>query len=167
LPADPLRLVLATNVLLAGLVSKSSASQKVVDSLASRKTIPLVSPPVLAEYRAVLLHPEIAKRFGNLTARRVELALHRLRYVGDEFDTTRVRFELARDPRDAMFVELAIVGQATHLITMDGDLLSLPTNPHRCGKTLPTTPPAAHRANPAILHRTAWTNPGLLATTMR
>jgi predicted nucleic acid-binding protein len=38
-----------------------------------------------------------------------------------------VRFELERDPRDAMFVELAIAGEATHLITMDANLLSLPT----------------------------------------
>jgi uncharacterized protein len=124
---DPLRLVLDTNVLLAGLVSKSSASQKIVDSLQARKTIPLVSPPVLAEYRAVLLHPAILGRFENLTPRRVELALHRLRYFGDEYRTVRVRFELERDPRDAMFVELAIAGEATHLITMDADLLSLRT----------------------------------------
>jgi putative PIN family toxin of toxin-antitoxin system len=131
---DPLRLVLDTNVLLAGLVSKSSASQKVVDSLQARKAIPLVSPPVLAEYRAVLLHPAIAARFANLTQRRVELALHRLRYVGDEYRTPRVKFELERDPRDAMFVELAIAGEATHLITMDADLLSLPTTRTDAGK---------------------------------
>jgi uncharacterized protein len=134
LPADLLRLVLDTNVLLAGLVSKSSASQKVVDLLQARKVIPLLSPPVLAEYRAVLLHTAIAARFPNLTPRRVELALHRLRYIGDEYPTVRVKFELQRDPQDAMFVELAIAGQATHLITMDPDLLSLPTARTDAGK---------------------------------
>src|SRR5262249_11838655 len=130
----PFRLVLDTNVLLAGLVSKASASQKVVDSLQARKAIPLVSPPVLAEYRAVLLHPAIIARFAHLTPRRVELALHRLRYVGDECRTGRVKFELDRDPRDAMFIELAIAGEATHLITMDLDLLSLPTARTDAGK---------------------------------
>jgi putative PIN family toxin of toxin-antitoxin system len=75
LPAAPLRLVLDTNVLLAGLVSQSSASEQVVDSLQARKAVPLLSPPVLAEYRAVLLHPAIAAKFANLTPRRVELAL--------------------------------------------------------------------------------------------
>lgn len=132
--ADPLRLVLDTNVLLAGLVSKSSASQKVVDSLQKRKAIPLLSPPVLAEYRTILLHPAIAARFANLTPRRVELAIHRLRYVGDEYRDLRVKFELQRDPRDAMFVELAITGEATHLITMDPDLLTLPTARTDAGK---------------------------------
>jgi putative PIN family toxin of toxin-antitoxin system len=133
-PTDTLRLVLDTNVLLAGLVSKSSASQKVVDSLHSRKAIPLLSPPVLAEYRAVLLHPAITAKFANLTLRRAELALHRLRYVGDEYRTIRVNFELERDPRDAMFVELAIAGEATHLVTMDPDLLTLPAARTDAGK---------------------------------
>lgn len=127
MPTVALRLVLDTNVLLAGLVSKSSASQKVVDSLQARTAIPLVSPPVLAEYRAVLLHPAIAAKFPNLTPRRVGLALHRLRFVGDEYRTIRARFELERDPRDAMFVELAIAGDATHIVSMDADLLTLPT----------------------------------------
>jgi len=40
-PAQPLGLVLDNTVLLAGLVSKSSASEKVVDSLQVRKAIPL------------------------------------------------------------------------------------------------------------------------------
>jgi putative PIN family toxin of toxin-antitoxin system len=126
--------VLDTNVLLAGLVSKSLASQKVVDALQARKGIPLLSPPVIAEYRAVLLHPAITAKFAGLTARRVELAIHRLRYVGDVYRQVRVKFEFERDPRDAMFVELAIAAEATHLITMDPDLLSLPTARTSAGK---------------------------------
>jgi predicted nucleic acid-binding protein len=38
-----------------------------------------------------------------------------------------VKFDFERDPRDAKFTELAIAGAATHLITLDRDLLSLPT----------------------------------------
>jgi len=82
-PDFPLRLVLDTNVLLAGLVSSTSASQRIVDALTARRAVPLISPPVIAEYRAVLLHPQVLDRFENLTARRVALALHRLRYVSD------------------------------------------------------------------------------------
>ena len=132
--SNPIRLVLDTNVVLAGLVSKSSASQKVVDSLQSRKAIPLLSPPVLSEYRTILLHPGIVARFPLLTPRRVELALRRLRYIGDEYRTIRAKFEFQRDPRDAMFIELAIEGEATHLVTMDPDLLSLPAARTDAGK---------------------------------
>ena len=128
MPATPLRLVLDTNVLLAGLVSgESSASRKVVDALEARKAVPLLSSTVLAEYRAVLLHPAIAARFQNLTPERVGLILYRLRYIADEYNAIRARFEFPRDPRDAPFVELAIAGSATHIVTLDPDLLSLPT----------------------------------------
>ena len=83
----------------------------------------------MSEYRAVLLNPAILARFSNLTPRRVAFALHRLRYVADEYRTIRVNFEFPRDPRDAMFIELAIAGSATHIVTLDPDLLSLPTAP--------------------------------------
>jgi putative PIN family toxin of toxin-antitoxin system len=122
----PFRVVLDTNVLLAGLVSDSSASQRVVDALMDRKAIPLSSPPVRAEYKAVLLHPAITTRFPELTPRRVAMALHKFRYVAEEIAIGRVKFEFPRDPRDAMFLELAIAGRATHIVTLDPDLLSLP-----------------------------------------
>ncbi len=120
------RVVLDTNVLLAGLVSESSLSQKVVDALQDRRLIPLLSLSVIAEYRAVLFSPAIRNRFESLTTARVELALQRLRYIGETVSTVGVRFEFRRDPRDAKFIELAIAGAATYIITLDADLLSLP-----------------------------------------
>jgi putative PIN family toxin of toxin-antitoxin system len=120
------RVVLDMNVLLAGLVSESSASQRSVDLLMDRRAVPLISPLVMAEYQAILLHADIAARFPNLTPRRVAMALHRLRYVADEYQTSRVKFEFPRDPKDARFIELAIAGSATHVVTLDPDLLSLP-----------------------------------------
>lgn len=129
-----LRLVLDTNVLLAGLASESSASQRVVDGLQARRAIPLLSRAVLDEYRAVLLHEAVAARFPGLTPRRVVIALQRLRFVGDEYQNVRVKFDFPRDPRDAKFIELAIVGNATHIVTLDADLLSLPTTRNDAGK---------------------------------
>ena len=120
--------------MLAGLVSESSASQKVVDALQARKAIPLISPPVMAEYRAVLFHPDILARFANLTPKRVSMALYLLRYVADEYRTIRVRFDFPRDPRDARFIELALAGAATHIVTLDPDLLSLATTRTDAGK---------------------------------
>ena len=124
--AAPLRLVLDTNVLLAGLVSESSASQRVVDGLQARRGIPLLSRAVMNEYRTMLLHPEIVARFPGFTTRRVAVALQRLRFIGDFCGNVRARFEFPRDPRDAKFIELAIAGNATHLVTLDADLLSSP-----------------------------------------
>jgi putative PIN family toxin of toxin-antitoxin system len=146
-----LRLVLDTNVLLAGLTSESSASQRIVDGLQSRRAVPLVSREVLAEYRAVLLHPEIISRFEHLNAKRVLLALERLRFVADVYSDLRVKFSFPRDPRDAKFIELAIAGEATHIITLDRDLLSLPASRTDAGKRFRQRLPKIHVLRPAEL----------------
>lgn len=153
MPATSFRLVVDTNVLLAGLASESSASQKVVDALRERRAIPLLSPSVLSEYRAVLTHPAILNRFPYLTPRRVAVALSRLSYIGEEFGISRVRFALPRDPTDAMFIELAIVGNATHLVTLDHDLLSLATSSTDTSRRLHQRSPKLRIVRPADLLR--------------
>jgi predicted nucleic acid-binding protein len=56
----------------------------------------------------------------------VETAIARLRFRGDYLRRVTERFHYPRDPLDAKFIELAIAGRATHLITHDADLLDLP-----------------------------------------
>jgi uncharacterized protein len=120
------RVVLDTNVLLRGVLNARSAAGRLVDACDSREFLLLLSRPLLAEYRAVLAHPEIVSRHPELTLERVELVLKRLRYVGDIL-SCHSRFEFARDPKDEKLIELAIDGRATHIVTADNDLLSLPT----------------------------------------
>jgi predicted nucleic acid-binding protein len=79
----------------------------------------------MAEYRSVLTDPYIVERYPELTNEKVEIALRRLRYVGDVIRPT-AEFHYPRDPKDQMFVELAISGRATHIVSADKDLLSLP-----------------------------------------
>jgi predicted nucleic acid-binding protein len=50
-----------------------------------------------------------------------------MRFFGELVNLGKTQFEFPRDPKDAKFVELAIAGDATHIITGDKDLLSLPT----------------------------------------
>jgi uncharacterized protein len=120
------RVVLDTNVLLRGMLNARSAAGRVVDACDSREFLLLLSRSLLAEYRTVLTHPEIASRHPELTSERVELVLRRLRYVGDIL-RCHSHFEFARDPKDEKLIELAIEGRATHIVTADNDLLSLPS----------------------------------------
>ena len=105
----------------------------------------------MAEYRAVLSHPDVLARFANLTPKRVSMALYLLRYVADEYRTIRVRFEFPRDPRDARFIELALAGAATHIVTLDPDLLSLVTTRTDAGKRFRQRLPGVEVLRPGAL----------------
>lgn len=123
---SPLRVILDTNVMLRGLVSSTSAAAEVLASADDRQFITLLSRPVIAEYREILLGEELTRRFPSLTRKRVETAIARLRFRGEYLRRVTERFHYPRDPLDAKFIELAIAGRATHLVTHDSDLLDLP-----------------------------------------
>jgi putative PIN family toxin of toxin-antitoxin system len=117
-------LVLDTNTLLRGFMYETGASGKVLRACKARRVITLLSKPVLAEYCEILSDPELVGDDPQ-SAPAVEDLLEALRFVGEYLPTVRPRFELPRDPDDAIFIELAIAGSATHIITHDKDLLQL------------------------------------------
>jgi len=102
-----------------------SAAGRVVRICDERVVRLLLSKPVLSEYRDVLTDPEIVERYPELTTEKVEVALRRFRYFGDIVRSQTIKFDYPRDPKDEKFIELAIAGNATHIVTADKDLLSL------------------------------------------
>ena len=81
----------------------------------------LVSVATLAELHEVLLR----QRFDRYV--KEEERLDFLRELVRESELVEVTAEVAvcRDPNDDKFLELAVSGAATHIITGDDDLLSL------------------------------------------
>jgi putative PIN family toxin of toxin-antitoxin system len=130
----PFRIVLDTNTLLRGLVTSSSAAAKVRRAAEQRAFIPLLSKPVLDEYRAVLTDDALIHRFPEITPELVEITIRRLRFIGDYLRSPTVRFEYSRDTRDQKFIELAIGLKATHILSSDQDLLSLSHSEKDAGK---------------------------------
>ena len=124
MPGD-YRVVLDTNILLRGLINMRSDAGRVVEACDRRAVVLLLSRAVLAEYRAILTDPRIVTRYPELSEEKVGIALRRLRYVADTFRRVPVKFQYPRDPKDEAFIELAIAGHATHLVTADDDMLSL------------------------------------------
>jgi putative PIN family toxin of toxin-antitoxin system len=119
------RIVLDTNALLRALADPVSPAGKLLHLVESRLVMLLLSKPVLREYRAVLNELSIRVRHAAVTPAIVEAQLKRLLYFGEYYPAPRARFCYPRDPRDEPFIELAIAGGATHLISYDLDLLSL------------------------------------------
>lgn len=71
----------------------------------------------------------------ELNGDKIQALLRKLRYFGDyHHRRIRVSFPFARDPTDAKLIELAIESHATHIVTYDADLLSLPGSPGDAGK---------------------------------
>ncbi|MGO8692026.1 MAG: putative toxin-antitoxin system toxin component, PIN family [Thermoguttaceae bacterium] len=119
-----LRVVFDTNVVISAMLLPLSVPRQAIDR-AMREGRPLISAATIAELDAVIHLPKFDQ------------------YLSDEerteFLTTLVHeAELVivvetvtdcRDPRDNKFLELAVSGRATHIVSGDSDLLVL--NPFR------------------------------------
>ena len=111
----------------------------------------LLSRAVLREYRDVLGRDELTRQHPAITPEVVELVIERLRYFADVINPVRARFRYQRDPDDECFIELAISGAATHIVTHDNDLLSLPNEHSDVGKRFRQRLPAVRVCTPLTL----------------
>jgi len=104
--------------------SKGSAFrcyQHVTDS-----AIPLLaSPDTLDELRNVLERPELQRKLPGITPTRVNALMHHLAELVVLVSPVPDRFQFPPDPKDEPYINLAIEGQAAHLVTRDRALLRL------------------------------------------
>jgi putative PIN family toxin of toxin-antitoxin system len=134
LPPTPYRVVLDTNILVRGFINVESASGRILKACQQRRVVPLLSRALLHEYCEILGDPDLRDRYPVLEEPDVAVALKRLNYVSDWFPSVSARFHYLRDPKDSPLIELAIVGDGTHLISMDRDLLALPAGRDEAAK---------------------------------
>jgi putative PIN family toxin of toxin-antitoxin system len=113
-----LRIVLDTDVLVAGITSSEGASRQVVLAVLDMQVRLLISTPLMIEYEAVLTRPHHLARWGLKTDEILELL--------DEFARicTPVAFDYrwrptGADDDDEMVVETAINGQADIVATFN------------------------------------------------
>jgi putative PIN family toxin of toxin-antitoxin system len=123
-----------TNVLLRGLRDENSAAGRLLIAVLQRRILILANKPVLGEYRRVAESLLKVGRFSALTPRRINATLEQIKYFCEYVQLSPARFHFPRDPGDAKFIELAIAGRATHIISFDNDLLSLATDQSDAGK---------------------------------
>jgi uncharacterized protein len=119
-----LRCVFDTNVLVSALLKPESKPRQALE-VAVRRGKVLLSFATLAELNEVLTRQWL-RQFVSEEIVRSFLAGLTLDAELVEVDT---RIVACRDPRDDKFLELAVSGRATHIVTGDSDLLTL--NPFR------------------------------------
>jgi len=114
------RLVVDANVVVRGVLSSTGASALLLTALRRRQCALISSRGHLDEIHRVLSRPRFARRYG-VTPRRRRRLLARL-YTLSVFVQPVGRLTLCRDPRDNYLIELALLEQATHLVSEDKDL---------------------------------------------
>lgn len=115
-----LRTVIDTGVVVSALLLPRSVPRQAFDAAAARGPL-LVSDETISELDDVLRRPKLDKYFSE--TRRLEFlaALVREAEVIDIVDAVTD----CRDPKDNKFLELALNGRGSHIVTGDSDLLVL------------------------------------------
>ena len=124
--SDPVRprLVIDTNVFVSGLISESGPPARILHAIQKRRVIHLVSDPIVEEYLRVLEYPRI-RRFRKITDAFVADIAAYLVYQTERVELVST-IKRSQDPDDAVFLETAVDGRATLLVTGDkADLLAL------------------------------------------
>jgi uncharacterized protein len=115
-----LRVVFDTNVVVSAMLLPHSAPRRAFDRV-MQVGCPLISAATMSELDEVIHRPRFDKYL--LEEERIEF-LTALVHEAELVDVVAVVRD-CRDPRDNKFLELAVSGRATHLVTGDSDLLVL------------------------------------------
>ena len=119
-----MRVVFDTNVLVSALLLPDSTPRLAL-SLAIEKGVVLLSFSTLAEIYDVLNRKRFRRYIDEEDIRTFVAALTRQSQWVDVGE----RITMCRDAKDDKFLEVAVSGRATHIVTGDSDLLAL--NPFR------------------------------------
>lgn len=119
-----LRTVFDTNVIVSALLLPGSTPRQALNRALSHGEV-LLSDAVQTEIFAVLHRKRFQRYINHEDIRLFLVAFTR----AAELITVDVNLAVCRDHKDDKFLELAVSGRATHLVTGDSDLLTL--NPFR------------------------------------
>jgi hypothetical protein len=119
----PPRLVIDTNVFVSGLISGAGSPARILRAVRDKRAVHLVSDAIVEEYLRVLDYPRIRK-FNNISDAFVADIAAYLVYQTERVEL-QSRIKMSPDPADDVFLNTAVDGRATLLITGDKmDLLA-------------------------------------------
>jgi len=115
-----MRLVFDTNVLISAILAPNSLPANIL-TWGEKNGVILYSDATLIELLSVFQRPKFAKYIESEDINSLSLRVRRSWYCVPILK----RIKLCRDPKDDKFLELALNGEASYLITGDTDLLVL------------------------------------------
>lgn len=118
-----MKAVLDTNILVSGVIRPQGNTGLLLQRLRRRDFTALISRATLSELATVLHRPRLRTKY-NLTDRRIRAVL-RVVVLRSELLYPQREIRICRDPKDDIFLEIAVEGKADAIITGDADLLAL------------------------------------------
>lgn len=107
-----LLIVLDTNVLVSGMLSKKGPPGKILDLILSNQIQVAYDPRIINEYQEVLVRPEL-----KLDANKVNTIVNQIELSGKFIEPNKLSTKGYSDPDDIMFAEVFITSNAEALIT--------------------------------------------------
>jgi putative PIN family toxin of toxin-antitoxin system len=127
MPDELPRAVFDCNVFLQGAANPRSPARSYLRLFFDGEIFLFVSEPILREVREALSRPAICLKFPRLTDRLVNALLLKIENRAILIKNIPEEFQYERDPKDEPYVNLALVANASHLVSQDKDLLDLMT----------------------------------------
>lgn len=119
------RVVIDTNVIVSGILSRKGAPAEVLNAWRERRFLLLSSSDIVAEVRTVMKYPRIRHKY-NISDDEIEQTISLLEHdallvAGD----SNVAGSVPDDPKDEMFLACALDGQADVVVSGDHHVLDL------------------------------------------
>lgn len=119
------RVVFDCNVFVQGIANRISPARKALRLFFDGVVSLFVSEEILREVRDVLGRPEVRRKLPAINDRLVNALLAKLEAKAILTTNIPEEYRYERDPDDEMYINLAIVANATYLVSKDDDLLDL------------------------------------------
>lgn len=127
MPDESPRVIFDCNIFLQGATNRRSPARSCLRLFFDDAISLFVSESVLHEVRDVLNRPAIRRKFPRLTDRLVNALLLKIESQAILIKNIPEEFHYERDPKDEPYVNLALVANASYLVSQDKDLLDLMT----------------------------------------
>lgn len=124
MPDDP-KVVFDCNIFVQAFLNTKGPAASCVRLVENNEVTLLLSSEILAEVRDVLNRPKLQRKFPAISQELVDEFLRRVLHNSNVVKAVGEYFDYERDPKDEKYINLALSGAATYLISRDNDLLDL------------------------------------------
>lgn len=119
------RVVFDTNIYIQAFLSSSGTSGKCFDLASSGKIDLFITKPILTEIADVINRPSVLSLLPDATSEQIEVFVSSISEMAHLVEVPSDIFNLSRDPKDEIVIELAVGSEAEFIVTRDNDLLDL------------------------------------------